>query len=152
VTLVNNIAVLSLEVDVAWIAKADACAPFTLRDVYMQDVSSWNPVAQVDSIALTLDAPTHKALTVTIAMVHAAGYNGEITLAMRQGVAPAIDNSTNGLTPNGGALVMLHGYCATKNPWQAYASTFTGALFPYRASESVTHDFYAQKVVMSMTK
>lgn len=147
VVTVDSLAVLSLEIDTTWIAKANAVAPFTLRDVYMQDVSTWNPVAHVASIALTLDLRTKKMLAQAIANVHAAGYNGEITLAMRQGVAPAIDNITNGPTPTGGKLVMLHGYCATKNPWKDYANIFTGALFPFRASESVTHDFYAQTVV-----
>lgn len=146
---VDGRAVLALEVDAQWIARAHAQAPFTLRDVYVQEVSAWVPLARAASIPLSLSAGHVEALQRHTAFLHARGYAGAITLAMRQGPTPPglTSPARNASGSNGGKLIMLHGYCAERNPWQVHAEDWTDALYFLRQKASMPHDEYAQRIV-----
>ncbi len=62
---------------------------------------------------------------------------------MRQGVAPPRSSNAT----NAGKLILLHGYCADKNPFATYPDDWTDALFYYRGEPvSMSHDEYAQFV------
>ena len=137
--------VLALEVDTQWIARAHAQAPFTLRDVYVQETNTWIPLYRQEQMALQLDASTVKALDMRVDGLLATGYDGSITLRMRQGPTPQPRNASG--SSNGGKLILLHGYCADKNPFQVHSEDWTDALYFLRTKVSLTHDEYAKFVV-----
>lgn len=62
---------------------------------------------------------------------------------MRQGVAPP----RNASAVNGGKLILLHGYCADKNPFAVYPADWSDAIYFLRPKVSMPHDEYAQRVV-----
>lgn len=135
--------VLALQVDTKWIARANAVAPFTLRDVYVQDVRTWIPLSRVDSISLTLSDSVVNKLGARVGQLASENYDGSISLEMMQGVAPA----PNANATNGGKLILLHGYCAEKNPFAVNPGDWTDNLFFLRSKVSMPHDEYAQRVV-----
>jgi pimeloyl-ACP methyl ester carboxylesterase len=147
VETVQSRSVLSLDVDVAWITRSGAKAPFTLRDVYVQDVTTWNPVSRADAIDLTLPSGVVADLEAAVHRLSSNGYKGDITLEMMQGPLPPRSNATNG-----GKLIMLHGYCADKNPWQVYPEDWTDALYFLNAKANMPHDDYAQRILAFATQ
>jgi len=56
-----------------------------------------------------------------------SGYSGEITDTMRHGIKPPRRNTTRPLVD--GKVLLIHGYCATKNPFQVHAEDWTNAAF-----------------------
>lgn len=62
---------------------------------------------------------------------------------MRQGVPPPMNTSA----VNGGKLILLHGYCADKNPFAVHPEDWTNAIYFLRPKVSMPHDEYAQRVV-----
>ncbi len=75
---------------------------------------------------------------------HLIRLQGSITLVMRQGAAP----SRNATAPvsNGGKLILLHGYCADKNPFAKFPADWSDNLFFLRTKVSMSHDEYSQRV------
>jgi len=61
---------------------------------------------------------------------------------MRQGVRPEINNAT-GVS---GAIILLHGYCSTENPWKG-TGDFTNAYYFLQSKASSTNDQFAQLVL-----
>jgi hypothetical protein len=134
---------LALEVDLKWLLRAGAVGPFTLKNVYVQEINSMVPVTQAASIAVKFGC--HLALNNTLGMLSAA-YNGEMTEEMRFGVRPAPRNMT-AAPSNAPTLVLVHGYCATQNPFQKFPEDWTDAVFFLRGGQSMTHDEFSNYVV-----
>lgn len=89
---------LPLTLDARWIALAGAQAPFELRNVRVQDMATYIPVARADAIAFTastLPQAANKAISA-------------VSDDMLMGTRPA------GPQPNasGGKLLLVHGYCS----------------------------------------
>jgi len=144
VVSVDSRNVLALQVDMQWVARASAQAPFVLRDIYVQEIDSLIPVTRLDSMDLTLSSKASAMLSSGVASLVANGYDGSISLAMVQGVAPP----RNLTGTNGGKLILLHGYCADKNPFASFPGDWTDNLFYYRGSKvSMSHNEYSERVV-----
>ena len=67
---------------------------------------------------------------------------------MLQGPTPAARPSN---ATNGGKLILMHGYCADKNPFAVYPEDWSDNLFFLRPKVSMPHDEYAQRVVQFAT-
>lgn len=140
----NGASVLGLEVDLKWLLRAGAVGPFTLQNVYVQEVNSMVPVTQAASIPVKFsdDYELKSAMGLL-----GTSYAGEITEEMRFGVRPAKFANMTAAPANGPTLVLVHGYCATQNPFQTYAEDWTDAVFFLRGGQSMAHDEFAQYVV-----
>lgn len=64
---------------------------------------------------------------------------------MREGVRPASLKSN--ITAGDGSVVLIHGYCASINPWAGHKNDWDNAYYFLRATVSMTHDDFAQRVV-----
>lgn len=139
---IHGMDAVQLEVDLKWIALAMAVGPYTLKDVYVVEIDSLVPMATVDSIPLE-HTMSLRMLDIAVARV-AATFDGKITTEMLEGVRPAMNTTA---APNGGKLIVVHGYCASANPFAAYPADWTDALFFTDLKQSRSHDQFAQLIV-----
>lgn len=135
---------LPLEVDLQWVARAHAVAPFTLKDVWVQDIETAIPLTKSAAIHVSTSFDTERYINKTLSAIRSSNYNGEITKVMREGVPPAFlkTNSTNG-----GKIVVSHGYCAKGNPFTSAPGDWTDVLFFADPLQGRSHDAFAQQVV-----
>eukprot|EP00052_Salpingoeca_macrocollata_P018634 m.153286 g.153286 ORF g.153286 m.153286 type:complete len:695 (-) comp20754_c1_seq1:37-2121(-) len=146
VTVVGHNA-LRLSLNTSWIARADATEPFVLRDVYVQDTTSFVPLDSAVQIPLQLSAGHSWALRKRLQSLRRSKGVNNISKEMRQGRPPAHLRLRNTTTSSNPKLVLLHGYCADKNPWQLTAEVWTDALYFLRANQGMAHDEFAQHVL-----
>jgi hypothetical protein len=94
---------LPLSLDVRWLALAQARAPFELRDVRVQDVTSHVPLSQLERLPLQQPASLREdPATMPVTAV---------SDDMLMGMAPA---PMAGPTPqSNGRLMLVHGYCSS---------------------------------------
>merc|ERR1712146_343084 len=135
-----------LEMDLKWALKAGTTYPFTLQDVYLQEVNTMVPVATMDTMTLdSYDRSVHVGVSRALFGLNRT-YAGEEDEAMRFGIRPAHLQRTN-LTDSTRRLVLLHGYCADGNPWQKQSEDWPAdALYFNDAKQSRSHDEFAQLV------
>jgi len=140
---VSTVPVVSLELDVNWIKKAGAIAPFTLKNVVIQDAYVYTIVDQMTEIPLDVDNSILPHVTGPMSIV--------ITKEMKQGVFPKelLRNTSDTAAPT---LLAVHGYCSDVNPWQKYMEDFTGATFFLEPKASLTNDKFSQLVVQYAEK
>jgi len=136
----NGNSFVSLQLDLDWLALANAQPPLTLKNVIIQESNTFVPVALADEISVTMDAYSFKT---------AASYNKKvvaITKEMKQGLPPAGFFNKTGVE---GAIIILHGYCSTENPWSPYPEDLTNPYFFLISEEgvSVTNDQFSQSVL-----
>jgi len=67
-----------------------------------------------------------------------------ITKEMRNGVAPILAPKARNTTAAAPTLLMVHGYCASENPWES--PEFTDAAYFLSKDTSLTHEVFAQKL------
>lgn len=130
---------IKLELDLNWAARANAKAPYTLKNVYVQDSNSFVPISQKSSINVDMKSPVNAI----VSRILTKGIP-EITEEMLNGVRPPmpVSNTTNACN-----LVLIHGYCAGSNPWQEHApNDFTNACFFLFKDGNLLNDAYAMKV------
>eukprot|EP01116_Phalansterium_solitarium_P017913 TRINITY_DN4556_c0_g1_i1.p1 TRINITY_DN4556_c0_g1~~TRINITY_DN4556_c0_g1_i1.p1 ORF type:complete len:671 (+),score=264.89 TRINITY_DN4556_c0_g1_i1:77-2089(+) len=146
--VVNTVAdgssnVLPLELDLQWVARAGAKAPFTLKNVWVQDISTFMPVSQLAQIPVTTTGNLLGMKKVLGRLTQKPNVRTEITEEMRWGVRPKHllrrSNATAETTP----LVMAHGYCAGRNPFQAQGADFTNAFYFADFNANRPHDEFA---------
>jgi len=133
-----------LELDTRWVSKVGAQAPFTLRNVLLQDMDVYVPIAQASKMHVT-------PFPGTLIPEFPAMLDLEITKEMRQGVFPKqlernLANVINA-TKAPPTLLLVHGYCSDVNPWSKYASDFSDAAFFLEPLSSLSHDKFSQKVI-----
>lgn len=119
-----------LELDQRWIAKSGASAPFSLREVRVEDPDHFITLASADRINVR-DA---------IAPVDVQR-NIEIDEAMRMGVRPAALNSAERGT--GSRLLLVHGYCSN-SVWPA--AQFSNASVFLDTNQNRSNDQFAQRI------
>lgn len=139
--------VLPLELDLQWAARAGAKAPFTLKNVWVQDINTFMPVSTSAEIPVTTSGNLLGLKKVLSRLAQNPNVATEITEDMRWGVRPArlvrrASNATGTETP----LVMLHGYCAGRNPFEAQTGQFTNAKYFADFSSNRPHDEFALSV------
>jgi len=132
---------LALQLDMNWAALAGASAPFTLKNVYVQDPESQVPLDQSASIKVRMPQRLHQYFA--SAALRPAG----ITKEMRQGKMPSDLQLARTSSKTG--LVMLHGYCSTENPWNTSGSidVFTNAHYFLNPAASITNEQFAALVI-----
>eukprot|EP00051_Salpingoeca_urceolata_P026349 m.476993 g.476993 ORF g.476993 m.476993 type:complete len:707 (+) comp20716_c0_seq1:203-2323(+) len=148
-TLVDGAAWMALELDLKWVAQAKATAPYTLRDVLVQDIETMDPLVVVnDPLNIIIASEHERYINATVDHLIRNKLADEITLEMRQGVAP---RHIAELRSNGSAVeskvMMVHGYCASTNPWETNAQYLDNAVFPLRADASMRTDEFANFVL-----
>jgi len=135
--------VLPLGLDLQWVAKAGAKAPFTLKNVLVQDIGTFMPVSQAAQIVVSTTglAKLHNMVAM---LAKLPNVQTEITEQMRSGVRPAhlVNVNVTGSVP----LIALHGYCSGRNPFQANSEDFTNALYFVDGKANRLHDAYAMLV------
>ena len=79
----SNGETITLEVDFKWLLKAGAVGPFVAKDVFLQEINTFVPVAEVaDELRVGYSAHHHAALNMTLSRL-ATSYGGEITEKVR---------------------------------------------------------------------
>ena len=140
---------LSLSVDMKWFQAAGVTTgPFTLKNVLIQNMDTLAAVSEAAALPISMiaedewDAASAGAVDVLatsspagVAAVHDAiaslpPHDGAITWEMRNGVAPP--RVATGAT---GKLVLMHGFCANKNPFELQPGDWTDAVYYSAARE-----------------
>jgi len=142
----NGASVISLEVDMGWLVEARAVGPFTLKNVYLQEVNTFIPVSSKESIDFSLRATHDVELWRQFVAVNATHTPGQFTEQMRFGVRPEHLRATNATEEKHG-LVLSHGYCSGGNPWLRTKEIWTDAYFFEDPNQSRSHDKFAQLIV-----
>lgn len=136
----------------------------TLQNVYVQESNYFVPVAVSGKTVRMFGFFSYMKISVNMnsqTRKHIANFAKstrvtEITKEMREGVPPqGFFNKTNGgdsftfpiWSLVSGAVVLLHGYCSTVNPWEANANDWTNPYFFIVSGASITNDEFAQKVL-----
>jgi len=135
---------VEVQLDKRWLERAHVQLPLTLKNVYIQDISKYVPLSTVDEIPVKMSPEVetmlqHLPVPSTMKTV--------VTKEMTQGVFPAelLNRTRAAAAPT---LVLVHGYCAATNPWNAspYTQDFTSASYFLKASSSLSHEQMAKEV------
>lgn len=120
---------LPLGLDQRWIQRAGARAPFSLRNVRIEDADYFIPVASAASLSLALPG----------SVATLAKRSAVIDESMAMGPRPAALVQTKAGT--GSRLILVHGYCSG-GVWPQ--SQFTNASSFLDANQNRSHDQFAQ--------
>lgn len=175
---------LDLEVDLRWLHNANvtlSSGQLTLQNLYVQNADSLVPLAVANDIHVTvLSGPisvksnltqvirgpscrqSEQALDAALEELTTTGYDGTVTAIMREGVPPkgragagAYVNKSAAELVNG-KVVLVHGFCADKNPFEVQAEDWTDAVFYSAAREgnplSRSNNEFAQDVLRFVEK
>lgn len=119
-----------LELDQRWIAKAGASAPFSLREVRVEDPDHFITLASAERINVRDSiAPVHVSRQI------------EVDEEMRMGVRPAALSSAERGT--GSRLLLVHGYCSN-SVWPA--GQFSNASVFLDTNQNRSNDQFAQRI------
>lgn len=160
---------LELEVDMHWLARAGVKRGLVLKNVFIEDINLLVPVDMKDEVAVIhmmsasdIAAPGTAPLTsapdaaamveASVSAILASGYTGEVTAVMKQGIPPARNVRSNATASGAGpSLVLVHGFCADRNPFEVQAEDWTDATFYSAAREGnplgVENDDFASNVL-----
>jgi len=133
---------ITLELNKNWVWRANAVgANLELRNVYITDATYHIPLDQVATIPVKMTAEAKQVLM----PLYPLPTNIPITEEMRKGVRPPRKavNTTVGAAPT---LLLLHGYSASENPWEAHASDFTDAAYFLKKEVSLSNDDFSKLV------
>ncbi len=130
VTPKNGVA--ELELDTRWIARAGAGAPFSLRQLRLEDPDHFVTVVQADELAIT-DKIAPVSLMKSV----------QIDEAMTMGLRPAPLDGEFTNRGVGSQLLLVHGYCSG-NVWNV--PNFTGASIFQDLSQNRSNDAFALRI------
>eukprot|EP00041_Stephanoeca_diplocostata_P031622 m.989815 g.989815 ORF g.989815 m.989815 type:complete len:717 (-) comp23997_c0_seq1:1952-4102(-) len=175
---------MDLEVDLRWLHNANISlsrGPLSLQNVYVQNADSLVPLAVANDVTVNvLGNPltaksnltqvvkgpscrrSEQALDAALKDLTVSGYDGSITPIMREGVPPrgragagAYVNKSAAELVNG-KVVLVHGFCADKNPFEVQAEDWTDAVYYSAAREgnplSRSNNEFAQDVLRFVEK
>ena len=151
-TPIGSIWYAELEIDCQWLAKAGVDHGLSLRNVHVEDInklvvldmkaalpvvhvlSSKVLAAAADPMALASSAEAEAAMA---ALVATTGYAGEVTKVMREGIPPArlIMARAANVSADAPSIVLVHGFCADRNPFEVQADDWTNGVFYSAARE-----------------
>ncbi len=120
---------LPITVDGRWIARANASAPFSLRNVTLKDVSSSIPVESVATVALDVAALPASA------ELRSAAITDDMLMGVRPEQAPT--------RAPGGKLMLVHGYCSS-DVWPS--SQFTNDIKFQDFDQNRSHNEFATRI------
>jgi len=135
--------VLPLGLDLQWIAKAGAKAPYTLKNVYVQDISTFLPLTTQQTIPVTLSGNVVGMNSVLTRLRQRPNVATEVTEAMRMGVRPLHLFRSRNATATTTPLVAVHGYCAGGNPFRDHSQYFTNTVYFTDPKANREHDDFA---------
>lgn len=131
---------LTFRLDTNWIAMANAKAPFTLRNIYIQDRLNSIPLTQL------AEAPVKLRRFAASRHFETLRFDGSITEEMIKGPRPAfLANPNNATTAEGHRLVLVHGYCAPAISWKL--SDFTDYALFEDFDQNRRNDEFARLIV-----
>ena len=119
---------LPLGFDQRWIQRAGARAPFSLRNVRIEDADYFIPVASAGALSLAVPA----------SIATSAKRSSAIDESMVMGPRPALMQTKAG---TGSRLILVHGYCSG-GVWPQ--SQFTNASSFLDTNQNRSHDEFAQ--------
>jgi len=148
---------VEVEVDLKWAAMAGVVgkAGFVLKNVMIENMITLSVISESASVPVFvvtaeeatpatlarapgsgLNASTAAGLSRVAASLArlAATFDGKVTAEMREGVKPAQYHNNSAQLANG-KVVLVHGFCADKNPFESQASDWTDAAFYSAARE-----------------
>eukprot|EP00040_Diaphanoeca_grandis_P025572 m.141815 g.141815 ORF g.141815 m.141815 type:complete len:725 (-) comp30216_c0_seq2:300-2474(-) len=136
---------IDLEVDMKWLAKAGCNSSIELRNLYLADtisgsihdtaatMSVFNILSaptSMDDVSLGSDKAADALLTETVREIVASGYDGEITSAMKHGIpTKPVNRNFNSSKAIDCDLVLVHGYCADRNPFELDPDDWTNVCY-----------------------
>ncbi len=137
---------VSLQLDLRWLALANATSPFELRNVRLQN--QLIPVSQLASIPVSITPVASTLLAQRMPSRPAA-----ISRDMRQGRVPAaVTQRAHAATVAAtSTLLLVHGYCAQYHPFADKLSLFTNGLLFNDLDASRTNDAFAQEIAAFVT-
>jgi pimeloyl-ACP methyl ester carboxylesterase len=142
---------LSLELDLRWLRKAGfddvdmSKLVIMLRDVTVQDATTQIPLFRSSYMPLQTASTMRHLLRRTI-------WNGTIDEEMLMGMRPSqlrpqLQNSiSKRFNEESPSLLLVHGYCAPKNPWFDNNNDFTRAVYFFDPMQSISNDEFAQRL------
>jgi hypothetical protein len=136
-------------VDLKWLLKAGAAGPFTVKDVQIREAHTMDIVAAADEVTVTMTITQAALLNKTLAAVSSLGYNNiDVDEKMLMGPRPA--NMPLSIKMNSSAthnLVLVHGYCTERNPFEEAYSGWTDPLFFFDNKASRSNDEFSNLVL-----
>jgi len=146
---------VEVEVDLKWAAMAGVAgkAGFVLKNVMIENMNTLSIISESASVpvhvataeeaspamlteagALNASTPAGSSRVAASLARLAATFDGVVTAEMREGAKPAQYHNNSASLANG-KVVLIHGFCADKNPFESQASDWTNAAFYSAARE-----------------
>lgn len=122
---------LSLGLDARWVARADATAPFELRNVRIEDPDHFIRIAEAKTMPLSVPVLPDSATR---------AFNGNIDTEMLMGQQPI--EATRGV---GSKLLLVHGYCSG-NVWGPVSGQFSNDAIFLDLDQNRSHDQFAVRI------
>lgn len=127
---------LPLSIDARWLLRAEVEAPFTLRNVRLQDATTYVPISQLAEIGIEIGEITAEY-----------GKDGFVVdEAMRMGERPKLTSDTNTQTKTASdGLLLVHGYCSSLM-WPASQFNDGPSHIFSDTNQNRSHDAFAQLI------
>jgi len=122
--------VLPMTLDARWISLANVQAPFELRNIAIQDVDTFVPMARLAQAQLQVSNMPVAAKNKVLA----------ITDEMLKGPQPQVKAT------NAGKLLLVHGYCSG-NVWGPRQSQFSNSAVFLDLGQNRSHDQFANQIL-----
>jgi hypothetical protein len=147
--VVNGASVVRLQLNKNWLTMANLTEAkeiqnsLNLVNVSLQDVETYILVSYYSEMPVTFANTLHFSKENLLEAPKKV-----ITEEMLKGKRPAkYQRGQNFTQEASGKIMLVHGYCAQSNPWTAYSSDWTNALYFLSANSNDENDKFAQKVV-----
>jgi len=138
---------LDIHVDLRWVKLAAAKAPFTLKNIRVEDPNAHVPVAQVGSMPVVV-ASLHAMIFEQ--HINAMDEVTAITEEMRVGPRPDEYKLENNLQLDDAStgILLTHGYCSTTNPWQEKKEFWAecNTMFFLDSKAAISNDKFAERL------
>jgi len=139
-TLVNGQNGFQMTFNLQWLSLANAKAPLTLKNIVIQDITTYIIVATAAEIPVTMKGELKEV---------EGPQGGLITEEMIKGKRPANLTAPGGKT---GIVLLVHGYCSGGNPWSCCMGDWTNADYVDFGKESISNDAFARKIANEASK
>lgn len=125
---------LMLQLDDRWLLSAGVSAPYTLKNISIEDVDHFITVLETGSLPLNLPVVTEKSR---------ADYDGGLYESMLKGERPAeLDNQDKAA---GGKVMLVHGYCSDGS-WRGVEYQFYNHTNFLDLNKNRSHDTFARLI------
>ncbi|MCX7553521.1 hypothetical protein OS175_06490 [Marinicella sp. S1101] len=125
---------LTLQLDDRWLIAAGVAAPFSLKNIRMEDTEHYISVLEQSSLDLLLPTISQKSFS---------DYDGGLYESMLKGEKPA--DLINQEKAAGGKLMLVHGYCSG-DAWGPVQSQFSNNVKFTDFNQNRSHDAFARLI------